>query len=151
MVSNSFTWIAARVVRGHGVASGSSNSVPSGTIARQLPHFRKLGLELGDCWPGTLNLSVEPLRLAIVRPAYLFASVDWDENGPPETFSFSRCRVRTGELEVAGWIYYPHPETKPRHFQPPGVVEILAPWLPGIAYGAEVMLGFDPEEVVVAS
>ena len=50
-----------------------------------------------------------------------------------------------------GYVYYPHPDTKPRHFQPPSVIEVIAPLIEGIAYGSPVRLEVDPSEVVIHS
>lgn len=48
-----------------------------------------------------------------------------------------------------GWIYYPHPETKPMHEQPPAVLEVLMPLVPGLTYGDTVILHVDPEEILI--
>ena len=48
---------------------------------------------------------------------------------------------KTTEVEVvSGWIYYPHPETKERHWQPPTTVELLAPRLSGVEPGCSISL-----------
>ncbi|GAB4418930.1 MAG: hypothetical protein Kow002_06190 [Anaerolineales bacterium] len=39
------------------------------------------------------------------------------------------------EVEYDGWVYYPHPETKLRHFQNPSLIEVIAMEIPGIRYG----------------
>ena len=44
------------------------------------------------------------------------------------------------------WIYWPHPETKPEHFQPGGVAEVIAPPVPGLAYGDRVLLETTPDQ-----
>jgi hypothetical protein len=51
---------------------------------------------------------------------------------------------------VGGYIYWPHPETKPEHFQDPHTVEILAPGLDGVADGVEVRLWHVPEQIAFA-
>jgi len=43
--------------------------------------------------------------------------------------------VPPGGERVAGLIYYPHPETKPEHFQKPDVLELLLPFVAGLRYG----------------
>jgi hypothetical protein len=49
--------------------------------------------------------------------------------------------IRASETEVVnGWIYYPHPETKERHWQPPTTLELLAPYLSGIEPGSTIQL-----------
>lgn len=49
---------------------------------------------------------------------------------------------------VRGLIYYPHPDTKPAHFQKPDVLELLLPWTEGLAYGQTLQLEAPPEQIV---
>jgi hypothetical protein len=58
-------WIQGEIQQGHGVASGKNAETPypNGTIAMQAPFFKKLGLDLFNFWPGTLNISFKPLGL----------------------------------------------------------------------------------------
>lgn len=139
------------VVRGHGVASGVSaeSPYPHGSIPMQKPFFRALGLDLSDCHDGTLNVSIAPLTFALHAPRHTFTDVAWTDIVPPETFSFSPCRVRFGRITVDGCIYYPHPETKQHHFQAPSTLEILAPLVPGITTGSAVQLYLRPDEVTI--
>ncbi len=106
----------------------------------QKPFFAARGLDLSGFHEGTLNLDIAPLRFRLVAPEYTFRRVEWTPLHPPEDFSFSRCRIRHAGREAEGWIYTPHPETKADHFQPPTMLEVLAPLLPGISYGDEVTL-----------
>jgi hypothetical protein len=48
---------------------------------------------------------------------------------------------------VPAWIYVPDPSTKVRHFQPPMVLEVLAPPLGPVAVGDRFALGVDPTKV----
>jgi hypothetical protein len=140
---------AAGVVQaGYGVASGiaSESPYPGGTIALQMPFFRDLGLDLGDCFLGTLNVNVAPFEMRILRPRFRFERVEWVA-GVVETFSFCRCVVEFGSVGYEGWIYYPHPETKPDHFHFPGLVEVIAPRILGLGYGDRVGLRGVGEEV----
>ena len=135
------TWIRAVLVSGHGVASGQSTTspYPGGTIALQQPFFAELGLDLSDCWPGTLNLSVAPLELRLRDPDHRFPLMEWTDRHPPETFSFWRIQLLTpDDAAVDGWIYQPDPTTKIRHKQPLNVVEVLAPRLQGISPGVSL-------------
>jgi hypothetical protein len=50
---------------------------------------------------------------------------------------------------LAGWIYHPHPETKPEHFQTPDVLELLLPLVPGLAYGDALLLAAPADQVEV--
>lgn len=146
-------WIEVEgtVIRGHGVASGSGKSspYPEGTVKLQKPFFEALGLDLAGFHEGTLNVDIAPLRFRLVAPAHTFRRVEWTHLHPPEDFSFSRCRLIHGGQEVDGWIYTPHPETKADHFQPPTMLEVLAPFVPGIAYGDRVSLRLAAGEVEV--
>ncbi len=138
-------WHAGQLVAGHGVASGraSDSPYPAGTIALQSPHFARCGLDLGDCHPGTLNLAFSGGSWRLQDPLLLVERLDWTPLHPPETFSFWPCRLRSSAGETSAWIYWPHPETKERHFQPPDRLELLAPWMAGVAPGDRLELGVD--------
>jgi hypothetical protein len=140
-------WHRGVVVRGHGVASGQApdSPYPQGTIALQRPCFAKLGLDLGDCYPGTINLSFPGGVWQLSEPAFQVTSLRWTDRHPPENFSFWPCRLRleTAAAEQAAWIYWPHPDTKARHFQDPDRLEILAPWIEGLQPGMAMELGVD--------
>ena len=136
------------VVRGHGVASGRAGDprFPRGTVALQAPFFRERGLDLSGFFPGTVNVDVSPWSFSPGPDALRFERVKWHPDVPPETFSFARATlVRKGERRPA-LVYWPHPETKPDHFQPPGVVEILAPRVPGLEPGDAVAIEAGPDQ-----
>lgn len=142
--------VAGVVVRGHGVASGRAGDprFPGGTIAMQVPFFRTLGLDLAGFHPGTLNVDCAPLRFRPGPGALRFERVKWHPDAPAETFSFARATLVRAGVRFPAWIYWPHPETKPEHFQPGGVVEILAPFVPGLAYGERVALETEPSQAL---
>lgn len=144
--------ISGVVQAGHQVASGLGRNNPylSGTLQLQLPFFKALGLDLSGCYLGTLNVSIAPLTFQLTQPHYTFRKVAWTPLHPPEDFSFSACRVIFREQSYSGWVYYPHPETKIRHFQDPSLIEILAPFIDGIEYGARVELELNSAEVVIS-
>ena len=137
------------VVQGHQVASRPSEHYPQGTIPMQVPFFKQLGLDLHPFYPGTLNVSIAPLVWAMKQPRYTFRQVTWTTAHPPEDFSFARCRIIFQHNRYNCWIYYPHPETKARHFQNSSLIEIIAPRIPHIAYGDPVALAVLPEEVAI--
>jgi hypothetical protein len=145
-------WISltGKVVRGYRVASGPSKDYPYGTIEKHSPIFKSLGLDLGDCFNGTLNIDIRPCKFEIVQPQYTFEQVAWTDLHPPETFSFSRCRVIYRGQSYDGWVYYPHPETKRQHFQNPSLLEVIALPIPEIQYGDEVVVIVNDEEILVA-
>jgi hypothetical protein len=140
----------ARVVRGHQVASGLNGDprFPGGTIRMQRPHFATLGLDLGALHPATLNVSLAPLSWQARQPAHTFRALRWHPTEPAEDFSFFHLRLhREGGPPVDGWIYLPHPQTKPEHFQSPDVLELLLPWIDGLTYGSRVQLEVPEQEM----
>lgn len=143
--------VSGTVVPGHRVASGvgRGSPYPAGTIAMQIPHFRRLGLDLDRYVPATLNVSIAPKRCRLVRPRYTFRRVEWTDLHPPEDFSFSPCLVGYAGGTYEGLVYHPHPETKARHFQPATTVEVIVVPVPGVAYESMVELHLRADEVDV--
>lgn len=142
-------WVKGVLVRGHGVASGPSAAYPYGSLDRQRPIFRNLGLDLEGYFNGTLNIDITPFSFRMTRPECLFGGVEWTDLHPPEDFSFSRGRVRFAGKEYDGWVYYPHPETKLRHFHNSSLIEIIAKEIRGIEIGDAVEVGLKVSEVEV--
>jgi hypothetical protein len=139
------------VVEGHRVASQASRDYPYGTIDKQKPFFKDLGLDLGSFYSGTLNVLIAPLTFEMINPQYTFRHVAWTDLHPPEDFSFSRCRVRFEKAGYDGYVYYPHPETKKRHFQAASILEILAERIPNLRYGDVVELELKAGEIFIHS
>lgn len=137
------------VIQGYRVASSPSKEYPYGTLEKQRPYFASRGLDLSAYFNGTLNIDIHPLEFKIRKPALTFQHVEWTDLHPPETFSFSRCTVIFKEAEYEGWVYYPHPETKLRHFQNPSLIEVLAMAIPNIQYGDTVELKINEEEIEI--
>jgi|GEM_PF-1366396 len=138
--------VVGTVVEGHGVASGRKEDprFPGGTIAMQIPHFATRGLDLTGWYPGTINVSTGARSVEILRAEFTFREVAWHPVEPAEDFSFVACSVSVdGGHPVEGFLYHPHPETKPEHFQEPGVLEILLnERLDGVRSGVTVRLWF---------
>ncbi len=143
----------ARIVRGHRVASGMNGDprFPGGTIAMQLPHFLRLGLDVSRFHPGTLNVSIAPLHYRVLQPRLTFRDLQWHPSEPAESFSFLDCKIIIAQRTHDALIYLPHPETKPEHFQAPDVLELLAPWIEGLRYGDEIQIQADPAQIVFES
>jgi hypothetical protein len=137
--------ISGILVQGHQVASGAStcSPYPAGTIKLQKPYFRELGLDLSACFDGTLNVAIEAKSFQILRADYYFENLRWVDDFNPETFSLVACQLEFASIRYAAWVYYPHPETKTKHFQQPNLVEVLAPKISGIKYGDKLRLHFD--------
>ena len=56
---------------------------------------------------------------------------------------------RTLNIEYEGWVYYPHPETKLRHFQNPSLLEVVAVHIPPIKYGDKLDVLVNSEEILI--
>jgi len=144
-----WTLIHGILVQGYRVASGPSRDYPYGALDRQRPLFKERGLDLSACFNGTLNIDIRPNTFKLVKPEFTFQHVEWTDLHPPEHFSFSHCRVIHKDIEYEGWVYYPHPETKLRHFQNPSLLEVIAVHIPDIKYGDELDVLLNPEEIHV--
>lgn len=139
-------------MRGHRVASGANGDphFPGGTLRMQAPHFLARGLDLSAFHIGTVNVSIAPRRYRVVRARHTFRAVQWHPAKPAEDFSFFACRLsHAAAAPVAGLIYFPHPETKPEHFQQPDVLELLLPFVEGLSLGAEVRLEIPAEQMII--
>jgi hypothetical protein len=136
--------LSGTVIPGHGVASGraANSPYPQGSIAMQMPFFAALGLDLGHCWPGTLNVSIAPHTWELLRAEHCFEKLEWTHLHPPETFSFVQVQLTWRNQRTTAWLYRPHPETKAAHHQAPSVMEIIAPRMEGLVYGDVVGLEF---------
>ena len=142
----------ACIVQGHRVASGQNGNprFPGGTLRMQMPFFQALGLDLSAFYLGTVNVSIAPLRYRVLQPRYTFRAMKWHPVEPAEDFSFFDVRVlRDGADPLAGFIYFPHPETKPEHFQRADVLELLLPFMEGLQYGMTLKLEVPFEQMEV--
>lgn len=137
------------IVQGYRVASAPSKDYPYGALEKQRPLFASRGLDLTSYFNGTLNIDIRPSEFTMLKPQFTFHHVEWTDLHPPEHFSFSRCKVIFKEVEYDGWVYYPHPETKLRHFQNPSLLEVIAMSIPGIQYGDEVNIWVNDEEIQI--
>ncbi len=139
------------LARGYRVASGPSQDYPYGALDRQRPLFKARGLDLDGFFNGTLNIDIRPATFSMLKPRFTFAHIEWTDLHPPETFSFSACRVLFGGSEYEGWVYYPHPETKLRNFQNPSLLEVIARPISGIRYGDTLQVQVDMREIRIAT
>ncbi len=144
-------WVKVKgiIKSGYQVASGrgKNSPYPRGSIAMQREFFEELGLEMSVYFLGTLNVAISPYHFVLKQPEYTFRQVKWNPHSPAEDFSFSVCCLEFQGTEYDGLIYYPHPQTKPAHFQDDSTLEILAPPIVNINYGAQVALGMNPGEI----
>jgi hypothetical protein len=146
-----WTSVHGILVQGYRVASGPSQDYPYGALERQRPLFKARGLDLDGYFNGTLNIDIRPFTFTMVKPEFTFHHVEWTDLHPPEHFSFSHCKVIYKEIEYDGWVYYPHPETKLRHFQNPSLLEVIAEPIPGIMYGDKLVVMVNPDEIAVSA
>lgn len=137
------------LMRGHQVASRPSKDYPYSSLEKQKPYFKQLGLDLSPYFNGTLNISIAPLTFEMSAPEFTFPLVEWTDLHPPETFSFSRCKVMFKGKEYPGWVYYPHPETKKNHFQNPSLIEVIAEEVSGIEYGDPIEIVLNEDEIKI--
>jgi hypothetical protein len=144
-------WIKVKgiIKKGYGVASGRGGDkrFPNGTIAMQKPFFLDQGLDLEAYFSGTLNVSIFPHEYSIKQAKYTFKNVRWAVSEPAEDFSFFDCRIKLKNGELKGLIYYPHPETKPEHFQAPDILEIITFKIDDLKYDDEVILEVDSQQI----
>jgi CTP-dependent riboflavin kinase len=141
--------ITGILVQGHQVASRPSAAYPYSSLEKQKPYFKERGLDLSPYFNGTLNISIAPLEFEMTKPEFTFPLVEWTDLHPPETFSFSRCRVWFGGKSYEGWVYYPHPETKKTHFQNPSLVEVITYEIVNIKYGDTIEIEVNPREITI--
>ena len=144
-----WTLIHGILTQGYRVASGPSADYPYGALDRQRPLFKARGLDLSEYFNGTLNINISPVTFAIKKTEYTFKHVEWTDLHPPEHFSFSHCKVIYKEVEYDGWVYYPHPETKLRHFQNPSLLEVIAKSIPEIKYGDALSVRVNDHEITI--
>ncbi|MDG2123436.1 MAG: hypothetical protein P8J87_07055, partial [Verrucomicrobiales bacterium] len=132
-----FSRLGGTVVAGHGVASGRGGDgrFPGGTLGMQIPVFLEAGIDLRGYYKGTLNVSVAPYGIRVVGAKRTLRGVVWKDGYAAEDFSFVECGLWVGGVRHEGLVYWPHPETKPEHFQDPSVVEVLAGWIVGVEVG----------------
>jgi hypothetical protein len=145
-------WITlkGRLKKGYRVASGPSKAYPEyGSIEKQKPYFKKLGLNLDRVFNGTLNISIHPYEFAMTKPGHKFKRVKWTELTNAEDFSFSQCKIKFQGKEYNGWVYYPDPKTKKDHFQSASTVEVLAPFIPNIKYRNTMEISLNGAEITV--
>lgn len=141
------------VTRGHGVASGQANDprYPKGTIAMQTPVFANRGVNLEPYFPGTINISIHPHQYTVRSAKYTLRDVKWTAGELTEDFSFFDCRLIWDDCRTqAGLIYYPHPETKPEHFQSPDILEIITHYIDGLQYGDSLIVAVNPTQLEIS-
>ena len=150
MSKNQWVTLKGKLIKGYRVASGPSEAYPEyGSIEKQKPYFKKLGLNLDRMFNGTLNISIAPYEFVMAKPEYKFKKVKWTELTNAEDFFFSQCKIIFRGKEYKGWVYYPDPKTKKDHFQSASTVEVLAPFIEGIKYRNKLEISLNSAEIKI--
>ena len=91
-----------------------------------------------------MNLDISPYDFELLNPDYSFNSVKWSTDLPAENFSFFSCRLKKANAysnsSYNGFVYWPHPSTKPEFHQNLSVLEVVAPFIPNLSYGSMLEL-----------
>ena len=95
-------------------------------------------------------MDIAPCAYRVLSPRHTFRQVAWHPTAPAEDFSFIDVDVLgLGPAPAMGFIYYPHPETKPCHFQKASVLELLLPFVPCLNYGMRVQLRIPASQMAI--
>jgi len=87
-----------------------------------------------------------------MKAGHTFTNVKWLPAEPADGFSFfDMLVVYPDGLSVTGFIYFPHPDTKPEHFQQPDVLELLLPFMEGLHYDTALNLEIPKAQMVFES
>ena len=142
--------ISVKIIKGHGVASGKNkkSNYPEGTLRLQKAHFLKRGLDLSAYFLGTVNVSIFPWKMKIIKPKHFFEKIKWSEYISPENFYFFDITILFKEKSYAGLIYLPDPKTKEEHQQKPFTLEILAPFIPKIQYESSLEIEHSEKQLL---
>lgn len=133
-------WIPGRVIAGYGVASGRQTGCPypGGSIRQQIPYFMQHGVDLSPYFSGTLNVDLAPIaRVPDAAHIVFDGELAWFD-GIVERFVLASIELRVRGISYQGLWYWPDPATKPDHVQKATVVELLLPWIEGLATGDRV-------------
>ncbi|MBF2029725.1 MAG: hypothetical protein IGS48_23705 [Oscillatoriales cyanobacterium C42_A2020_001] len=147
-----WTQVKGVVTKGHGVASGQAGDprYPYGTLAMQKPVFAERGIFLEQYYLGTINISIHPYEYSIKQSKYTLRNVKWTSGELTEDFSFFDCNLLLKDgTKLDGLIYYPHPETKPEHFQAPEVFEVITHYIDALKYGDPLILEVDSAQIEI--
>lgn len=141
--------IKTRLIKGYGVASGNAEDprFMQGTIAMQKPYFKQLGLDLTPYYNGTLNVSIAPHMVTIIKPDHQFKNILWCAGVPAEDFSFVQCTIIVKGIPYQGLVYHPDANTKTQHMQSKSTLEVLSVYIANVEYGDELELVIDDDKI----
>ena len=143
--------LEGRIVTGHGAASGMGKDprYPEGTLHLQIPHFRKIGIDISNYYPGTINVHLGTKTVRIIKPKFLAKDISWSPHIPPENFFFFDVWATYEGQQYQGLIYMPDPATKTDHFQDPALIELLLPEISGIKSGKSISLRVEDAQIEI--
>jgi hypothetical protein len=95
-----------------------------GTIRAQREFFRRAGVDTERLYDGTINVDISPLQFEPIKPSLILRHVRWHPTWAPETFSLFTCKIVVRESEHDGFVYFPHPDTKPTIFPGHHIAEV---------------------------
>jgi hypothetical protein len=134
------------VVKGYQVASGRSKTspYPAGSITLQMPFFKREGLDLSGYFAATINIDISPRRYSFVEADYRFDKVTWTA-GVCEDFLLDKCQIIHKTLRYPGYIYFPHPATKPDHYHSPSIIEVISVYIRDLKYADKIVITINPQ------
>jgi len=146
-----FIIVSGMVIEGEKFTSGiaANNPYPCGTLTMQAPYFKQRGLNLKENFQATINVNIKPGTFVMNNPEFIFPDVKWCPEHDAETFSFSRCRIIHEELAIDAFVFYHKKRNKKEQSIEDSVFEIIAPYIPGIHYGDQVVIEVNPDEIKV--
>ncbi len=112
------------------------------SIRKQKKSLIKRGVEISDCFAGTINLNTSPKHFKVIKYDIFLQDVCfWSfPRYRKEDFGFIRIlklKHRGNVYPDWGYIYFPH---KSPHFQNTSLFELLGPELPGFKPSDQVEL-----------
>lgn len=124
-----------KIVQGLQGASGlgyKSSPGDTGNIVKQKPYFKSAGVKRVDSWyDGTINLSIEPKKLKILKPNYV-VTAEWIPN-IVETFWLVDVILEHKGERYPAYIYYPC--LSPMKAHPDTIIELLVKKVKSLSYG----------------
>ena len=139
--------VETTLTKGHGVASGTSNSSPftEGTIKMQKVMLHENGIDLKGCYLGTLNLDTSPYTVIHSKPQTTINDVLWCKGWPTETFYLSPCDVSYGRQAHSGFLYTVAATSRMAHHHPKNVLEVISKPITDLFIGAKLTLQIKDE------
>jgi hypothetical protein len=105
--------ITGRLRKGYRVASGPSRAYPEyGSIEKQKPFFKKLGLNLDRMFNGTLNISIAPYEFEMKKPGFQISAGQVDGTDQRRDFFIFPLQSQIRRKGVFGMGVLPRSQDK---------------------------------------